>query len=136
MNCSLAGFNIWGIAVNSTKGNEFFQQVLDTKSKVTLEDAIFGSEQAFKPANLQDHLQFWEEEILKDHPPQNNLLGWVKGVKIEEFLKYYTSTKFQGIKLNSYYPHTQSFPNYVLWTTQWKNGHLWAFCKNVKSSDT
>ena len=41
LNCSLVGFNIWGIAVNSTKGNEFFQQVLDAKSKVTLEDAIF-----------------------------------------------------------------------------------------------
>ena len=64
LNCSLVGLNFWEIAVNSTKGNEFFQQVLDSKSKVILEDAIFWSKQAFKPANLQDYLQFWEEEIL------------------------------------------------------------------------
>ena len=99
--------------METTKGREFFQQVLDSKSNVTLEEAIFRSEQAFKPANLQEHLQFWEEEILKDHPQKTNLLGWIKGVKIEEFLKSFTSTEFQGIKLNSYYPHAQSFPNYV-----------------------
>jgi hypothetical protein len=97
----------------STMGREFFQQILDSKFNVSLEEAIFRSEQAFKPANLQEHVQFWEEEILKDHPQKTNLLGWIKGVKIEEFLKSFTSTEFQGIKLNSYYPHTQSFPNYV-----------------------
>ena len=99
--------------MHSIAGRKFFQQILDSKFNVTLEEAIFRSEQAFKPANLQEHLQFWEDEILKDHPQKTNLLGWIKGVKIEEFLKSFTSTEFQGIKLNSYYPHTQSFPNYV-----------------------
>ena len=82
-------------------------------SKVTIEEAIFRSEQAFKPANLQDSLKFWEEEILKEHPQKDTLLKWIQGVKIEDFLKSFTQSEFQGIKLNSYYPPQQFFPNYV-----------------------
>ena len=113
----------------STTGREFFQQILDSKFNVSLEEAIFRSEQAFKPANLQEHLQFWEEEILKDYPQKTNLLGWIKGVKIEEFLKSFTSTEFQGIKLNSYYSmlslsQIMSPQNLNLsWITQYRNGH-------------
>ena len=35
----------------STTGKEFFQQILDSKFNVSLEEAIFRSEQAFKPAS-------------------------------------------------------------------------------------
>ena len=38
---------------------------------VTLEEAVFRSEKAFRPANLKEHLDFWESEILKDHPFKN-----------------------------------------------------------------
>ena len=80
---------------------------------MTLEEAIFRSEVAFKSANLQECRQFWEEEILKEHPQKTTLLNWIEGVKIEEFLSSFTDTEFQGINLHSYYPHEQSFPNYV-----------------------
>ena len=101
------------MAVNTTRGEQFFTQVLNSATKVTLEEAIFRSEKAFTPANLQEHIQFWEEEILKEHPHKSTLLNWIQGVKIEEFLNSFTDTEFQGIKLHSYYPHAQTFPNYV-----------------------
>ena len=34
-------------------------------------------------------------------------------MKIEEFLNSFTDSEFPGTNLFSYYPHTQSFPNYV-----------------------
>ena len=101
------------MAINTTRGEQFFKQVLNSATKVTLEEAIFRSEKAFAPANLQEHIQFWEEEILKEHPHKSTLLNWIQGVKIEEFLNSFTDTEFQGIKLHSYYPHAQTFPNYV-----------------------
>ena len=48
------------MAVNSTRGQEFFKQILTSDEKVTLEGAISRSEQAFKSANLKEHNQFWE----------------------------------------------------------------------------
>ena len=101
------------MAVDNAKDKQFFKQVLNSTAKVTLEEAIFRSEKAFVPANLQEHVQFWEEEILKEHPHKSTLLKWIQGVKIEEFLNSFTDSDFQGIKLHSYYPHTQVFPNYV-----------------------
>jgi len=101
------------VAVNTSHGKDFFKQVLNSDSKVTLEEAIFRSEVAFKPSNLREYKQFWEEEILRDHPQRTTLLNWMEGVKIEEFLNSFTDTEFQGMKLHSYYPHSQGFSNYV-----------------------
>ena len=50
---------------------------------------------------------------MKDHPHKNTILGWLQGVKIEEFLNSFTSGSFQGIELNSFYPAPQQFHNYV-----------------------
>ena len=78
-----------------------------------MEDAIFRNNDAFTPANLKEHLPFWEHEILKDHPHKQTILKWLKGVRIEEFLNSFTTGSFQGIELNSYYPAPQHFDNYV-----------------------
>ena len=101
------------MAVNTNNGASFFKQTLSSRSTVTLEEAILRSELAFKPANLQEHKQFWEEEILKEHPHKSTLLKWIQGVKIEEFLNSFTDSEFQGVKLHSHYPHSQAFPSYV-----------------------
>ena len=107
------GFNSWGVAKNTDKGKQFFTQTLNSNSKVNLEEAIFRSEKAFKPANLKEHRQFWEEEILKEHPQKTTLLNWIEGVKIEEFLNFLTDSECQGIKIYSHYPQQQAFSNYV-----------------------
>ena len=99
--------------MNTDKGKQFFTQTLNSNSKVNLEEAIFRSEKAFKPANLKEHRQFWEEEILKEHPQKTTLLIWIEGVKIEEFLNSLTDSEFQGIKIYSHYPQQQAFSNYV-----------------------
>ena len=99
--------------MDSSHGKEFCKQILNANSKVTLEEAIFRSEEAFRPANLQECRQFWEEEILKEHPQKQTLLNWIGGVKIEEFLNSFTDSEFQGIKLHSHFPHEQAFANYV-----------------------
>ena len=78
-----------------------------------MEDAIFRNNDAFTPANLKEHLPFWEHEILKDHPHKQTILKWLQGVKIENFLNSFTTGSFQGIELNSYYPASQHFDNYV-----------------------
>ena len=67
----------------------------------------------FKPENLQECKQLWEDEILREHPQKTTLLNWIEEVKNEEFLSSFTGSKFQGIKLHSYYPHEQISPNYV-----------------------
>ena len=101
------------MAIDSSQGKDFFKQVLNSNSGVTLEEAIFRSEKAFRPANLQECRQFWEAEILKEHPQKQTLLNWIGGVKIEEFLNSFTDSEFQGVKLHSHFPHEQTFPNYV-----------------------
>ena len=91
----------------------FFRQLLTSKTKVTLEEAIFRSEKAFKPSNLQEHQDFWEQEILKEHPHKQNLMKWISGVTLEEFLNSFTDSEFQGEKLHSYYSPPREFSNYV-----------------------
>ena len=80
---------------------------------MSLEEAIFRSAEAFKPSSLREHLLFWEQEILKDHPNKVNILKWLCGVKIEDFLQSFTEGTFQGIPMLSYYPQLQPFDNYV-----------------------
>ena len=92
---------------------DFFKQILQGDQQVSLKDAIFRKEDLFVPSNLRNFYEFWEQEILKNHPHKDNLLKWIKGVEIEEFLNSYTSTEFQGMQLNSYYPEPKQFPNYV-----------------------
>ena len=91
----------------------YYRQILKEAEIVTLEHAVFRKEESFIHSNLKNFLPFWESEILKDHPHKHAILGWLSGVKIEEFLNSFTSTTFQGIKLNSYYPQQQHFENYV-----------------------
>ena len=76
-------------------------------------DAVFRDSKIFKPANLKNHLPFWEEEILRDHPHKENILKWLQGVQIEAFLNSYTKGTFQRITLDSHYPAPQHFDNYV-----------------------
>ena len=61
-----------------------------------MDDAIFRPESSFEPANLSNCLPFWEDEILKDHPHKQKILGWLKKVKIEEFLNSFTTAPFKG----------------------------------------
>ena len=96
-----------------------------------MDDAVFRPESSFKPANLLNILPFWESKILKDHPHKQKIVGWLKGVRIEEFLNSFTTSIFQGEELNSYYPKEKHFENYVpqeffgfiwSWMNKYKNG--------------
>ena len=80
---------------------EFYTEIHQKNLALSLEDAIFRKEECFMPANLQNFYEFWDQEVLKDHPHKDDLLKWIKGVEIEEFLNSYTSTEFQGMTLNS-----------------------------------
>jgi len=109
----MKAFNIWGMAVSSEMRNTDYKVFLADGRKVTLEEAIFRSSQAFRPSSLREHLLFWEKEILKDHPNKVNILRWLTGVRIEDFLQSFTEGVFQGIPMHSYYPETNKFENYV-----------------------
>ena len=69
---------------------QFLRDVLKRKEEMSIEDAIFRNTDCFIPANLQNHLPFWEHEMLKDHPHKETILKWLQGVQIEEFLNSYT----------------------------------------------
>ena len=101
------------MAVAPNLNVENYKSILLEGRKVSMEEAVFRSEKAFKPANLKEYYTFWEEEILKDHPNKQVLLNWLTGVKIEDFLQSFTKGDFNGIPMNSYYPDTQEFQNYV-----------------------
>ena len=104
---------MWGNLVFPDLSPTNYKSILKEKIPVTLDHAIFRNEKTFIPANLRNHIHFWEHEILKDHPQKVNLLKWISGVRIEDFLNSFTDSEFQGIKLHSYYPHPVVFENYV-----------------------
>ena len=91
----------------------YYKKILSENLTVGIGEAIFRDENLFIPANLQNYSDFWEQEILADHPHKANLLKWIKGVRLEEFLNSFTEGQFQGIKMHSYYPTAQQFDNYV-----------------------
>ena len=101
------------MAVHPNLEPSFFKNLLTSKATVTLEEAIFRSETAFRPSNLQEFQEFWEQEILKEHPRKENLMKWISGATLEDFLNSFTNSEFQGKKLNSYYPQPNELPNYV-----------------------
>jgi len=92
---------------------EFYRNILKNEIKLTVDDAIFRNEKLFTPANLKSNVEFWEKEILKDHPHKTAILGWIQGVKLEEFLNSFTTTEFQGRRLHSHYPEPIELQNYV-----------------------
>ena len=104
---------MWGTCVFPNLDMEYLRDILKHGTEMSLEDAIFRNSESFVPANLQNHLPFWENEILKDHPHKETTLKWLQGVKIKEFFNSYTTWSFQDIQLDSYYPAPQHFDNNV-----------------------
>ena len=104
---------MWGMAIQPPKNAQQYKDILLQKKKMSLEEAVFRSEKAFRPANLQEYSSFWEDEILKDHPHKQNLLKWIKGVDIDDFLNSFTDSEFQGARIHSHFPQNKEFSNYV-----------------------
>ena len=65
------------------KKGTFFKDIISQNSKVSIEDAVFRNEKFFKAGHLRNHVEFWEAEILKDHPNKSQLLDWIKGVHLK-----------------------------------------------------
>ena len=80
-----------------------YKSILLQGKQVSMEEAIFRSEKAFKPSNLKEHYAFWEEVILKYHPNKSVLLKWLSGVRIEDFLQSFTEGEFQLNSLIVYF---------------------------------
>jgi len=104
---------VWGMAIQPPKNAQQYKDILLQKKKMSLEEAVFRSEKAFRPANLQEYSSFWEDEILKDHPHKQNLLKWIKGVDIDDFLNSFTDSEYQGVRIHSHFPQNKEFSNYV-----------------------
>ena len=109
---------------------QYYTSLLKNNANVSIDQAIFRNEAAFKPGNLYNHAQFWETVILKDHPHKDMLLRWLPGIDLEEFLNSYTKSSFQNIQINAKYPQEAQFENYVpeqftdfmnKTITQWEN---------------
>ena len=87
-----------------------FQRHYQPNSKVSIEDAVWRSEKFFQAGHF--NVEFWEGENLKK-TNKNQLLDWIKGVHLKEFLSSFTVSKFKGINIYSYYPQQTQLPNYV-----------------------
>ena len=94
-------FGSWGRRVHVPEHDSFNKKLINNNIKESLEDVVFRNEKFFKAANLENHVQFWEEEILKDHPNKNQLLNWIKGVPIEKFLSPFTDSTFKKVRIRS-----------------------------------
>ena len=92
---------------------QYYTSLLKNNALVSIQEAIFRNEQAFVPANLNKHKQFWDVVILKDHPHKSTLSRWLPGVEIDEFLNSYTIGSFQDIQIHSRLPQPAVFENYV-----------------------
>ena len=75
-------------------------------------DATFRDPKQFVPGTLKFCLQFWET-ILKNHPEKHELLGWLRGVKIEQYLNTYTDSAFNGQRMHGFYPPQHRAKNLV-----------------------
>ena len=51
----MIAFNVWGVAVEADLSVENYKSILLQGRKVSMEEAIFRSEKAFKPSNLREH---------------------------------------------------------------------------------
>jgi len=58
--------------------SEYLKDILRERRIMSLEDAIFRNCDHFIPANLKNHLPFWEHNILKDHPHKEAILNGFK----------------------------------------------------------
>ena len=92
---------------------QFYTSLLKNNTEVSIQQAIFRDEKAFKPGNLYAHKQYWESVILKDHPHKSMLLNWLSGINIEEFLNSHTKSVYQHIQIDTKYPTPACFDNYV-----------------------
>ena len=54
----MKAFDIWGMAVSPDLRDADYRVILAFGKRVTLQEAIFRSPQAFKPSNLREHLHF------------------------------------------------------------------------------
>jgi len=59
-------FQIWTLSIC-----EIF---LKNSAAVSIED-VFRNSESFIPANLKNHLPFWEKEILKDHSHKETIMA-------------------------------------------------------------
>ena len=56
---------------------------------------------------------FWENEILSDHPDKQLLLSWLQGVRIELFFNQFTQEVYKGKKVEAKNPTPIQLKNYV-----------------------
>ena len=66
---------MWGQPVQVPKNPTIIKDIINQNLKVTIEDTVFRNKKFFKVGHLKNHIRYWKEEILKDHPNKNNLLG-------------------------------------------------------------
>ena len=87
----------------------------DVFMHIILLDSVLTTQMHFSPTHLVPLLLstlfggLASKLSLKDHPFKNKLLGWLTGVKLEDFLLSFTVGEFQGISLNSCYPKPHQF---------------------------
>ena len=65
------------------------------------------------PGALALKVDFWEKEILALHPRKDELLSYVKGVRIEQFLNERSVGVYKGQSYGSVLPPSRHFDNYI-----------------------
>ena len=71
------------------------------------------AEKEFMVGSLNLCGEFWEKEILADHPDKHKLSSWLQGVKIESFFKPFTREVYKGKNIKAKLPPPICLSNYV-----------------------
>ena len=99
---------------HSGRNGPDFRKVIQQNLDVSPVDAVFRDEKDFLPGSLMFCKEFWEHEILKDHPQKDQLLEWiVHGVDIESLFKSYTKETFKNKMVEGNRPPKYILENYV-----------------------
>ena len=79
----------------------------------TLPQKVQREEKGFMVGSLGLCENFWEKEILSDHPNKQLLLSWLQGVRIELFFNQFTREVYKGKKVEAKNPTPIQLKNYV-----------------------
>ena len=111
--CYSLGLICLGAAKIYTNGTTTLQEPFEKQATSKHGRCCFQERRTFCSCKFAKTSAILGERGSDRSPHKQTILGWLTGVRIEEFLNSFTSTTFQEQTVQSYYPQPREFENYV-----------------------
>jgi hypothetical protein len=90
------------------------------------------AESEYKVGNVQNHIPFWEEHVLAEHPKKDELLSYLRGVRYTDLMSsVWEAGSYNGVdwplgsRADGDMPPQAAFDNYVpLQFEEWVTEHI------------